>query len=154
MIGDKLGIDAKRLNYVAYSGGGPAVAAIIGNHVKAGISNWSEFAQHVESGKMRALGLSSEARLNGVNVPTLREGGIDVVLYNWRAVFAPPGIPESHVGELEALIDAMARSSEWERETTQRGWERIYLPRKDFVAFLNQETKSVEGVLKRLGLAG
>jgi len=154
MLADKLGVDTARINYVAYSGGGPAVAAIIGGHVKAGISNWSEFAAHVESGKMRALGLSSDERLKGVNVPTMREGGADVVLYNWRALFAPPGIPDDHRAELEALIEELAKSKEWQAETDQREWQRIYMPRSQFVTFLEQETKSVEAVLKRLGLAG
>ena len=90
----------------------------------------------------------------GVEVPTLREGGIDAVLYNWRGVWAPPGIPDGHRAELEALIDGMARSPAWEREAEQRGWLRLYLPRTDFAAFLEAEARSVEGVLKRLGLAG
>lgn len=154
MMAVKLDIDPTRINYVAYSGGGPAVAAIIGGHVKAGISNWSEFASHVESGKMRALGLSSDARLKGVNVPTMREGGLDVVLYNWRALFAPPGIPDDHRAELEALIEAMVKSPEWIAETDKREWERIYLPRSEFVPFLEKETASIADILKRLGLAG
>ncbi len=154
MMGDKLGIEPSKLNYVAYSGGGPAVAAIVGNHVRAGISNWSEFAPHVQAGKMRALALSSDARLDGVNVPTMREAGIDVVLYNWRAVFAPPGIPDDHRTELEALVESLAKSPEWEKETSLREWQRIYMPRTEFVSFLEKETKSVETILKRLGLAG
>jgi putative tricarboxylic transport membrane protein len=154
MIGDKLGIEPSKLNYVAYSGGGPAVAAISGNHVKAGISNWSEFAPHVAAGKMRALGFSADERIAGVNVPTLREGGIDAVLYNWRAVFAPPGIPDDHRTELEALIEAMAKSPEWAKEAADRDWQRIYQPRAEFAAFLEKETKSIETILKRLGLAG
>ena len=154
MMADKLGIDPGRINYVAYSGGGPAVAAIIGGHVKAGISNWSEFASHVESGKMRALGLSSDDRLKGVNVPTMREAGVDVVLYNWRALFAPPGIPDDHRAELEALIDGMVKSPEWVAETDKREWQRIYLPRREFVPFLEKETTSIGEILKRLGLAG
>jgi len=154
MLADRLGVDTSRINYVAYSGGGPAVAAIIGSHVKAGISNWSEFASHIESGKMRALGLSSEERLNGVNVPTMREAGVDVVLYNWRAVFAPPGIPDDHRAELEALIEELVKSKEWIAETDQREWQRIYMPRGEFASFLEQETKAVGEILKRLGLAG
>ena len=103
---------------------------------------------------MRALGLSAEERLAGVNVPTMREGGIDVVLYNWRAVFAPPGIPDDHRAELEAFIEAMAQSPEWAKEAADRDWQRIYLPRAAFAPFLEAEIKSIESILKRLGLAG
>lgn len=153
MIGEALGVEASRLSYVAFSGGGPAVTAILGSQVKAGISNWSEFAQHVEAGRMRAVGISSEARMPGVNVPTLREGGIDAVLYNWRGVWAPPGIPDAHRAELEALIQAMASSTAWANEAEARAWSLLYLPRVAFGEFLEAETRAVEAVLRRLGLA-
>jgi putative tricarboxylic transport membrane protein len=154
MIAEALGIEPAAVSYVAFAGGGPAVTAIIGSQVRAGISNWSEFAQHIESGRMRAIGLSAESRLPGVDVPTLREGGIDAVLYNWRGVWAPPAIPEAHRDELAALMEAMATSSAWQREAAQRGWQRLYQPRAAFAAFLEAEARAVEAVLKRLGLAG
>jgi putative tricarboxylic transport membrane protein len=154
MIAEALGIEPAAVSYVAFAGGGPAVTAIIGSQVRAGISNWSEFAQHIESGRMRAIGLSAESRLPDVDVPTLREGGIDAVLYNWRGVWAPPAIPEAHRDELAALMEAMATSSAWQREAAQRGWQRLYQPRAAFAAFLEAEARAVEAVLKRLGLAG
>ena len=47
-----------KINYVPFKGGGEAVAAIIGGHVTAGVSGIGEFAEHVKSGKMRALAQS------------------------------------------------------------------------------------------------
>ena len=154
LIGGALGIPAGQLSYVAFSGGGPAVTAILGNQVRAGISNWSEFQPHIESGRMRAVALSGTARLPGVEVPTMREGGVDAVLYNWRGVWTPPGIPDDHRAQLGALVDDMARSEAWKREAATRGWQELYLPRAEFTDFLRTETASVEGVLKQLGLAG
>ena len=154
MIGAALGVEATRLSYVAFNSGGPAVTAIIGSQVKAGISNWSEFSQHVESGRMRAIGLSSEERIPGVAVPTLRDSGIDAVLYNWRGIWAPPGIPDAHRAELEAMVQAMAASEAWQREAQARGWTPLYQPRAAFAEFLETEGRSMEAILKRLGLAG
>ncbi|MBL8513938.1 MAG: tripartite tricarboxylate transporter substrate binding protein, partial [Betaproteobacteria bacterium] len=57
MIAKASGVEAGKVNYVPFKGGGEAVAAIIGGHVAAGISGVSEFAQHIASGKMRALGV-------------------------------------------------------------------------------------------------
>jgi putative tricarboxylic transport membrane protein len=88
-----------------------------------------------------------------VDVPTLREGGIDAVLYNWNAVFAPPGLDDAQRARLEAMVDAMARSRAWEREAARRHWRLLYLPRREFDAFLRTETRSIESVLARLGLA-
>lgn len=142
------------MSYVAFAGGGPAVTATIGNQVKAGISNWSEFAPRVEGGRMRAIGPSGEARLPGMEVPTLREGGIDAVLHNWRGVWAPPGISDGRRAEFHPLADGMARSAAWEREAGQCGWQRLHLQRTGFAASLKTEGRPVESVLKRLGLAG
>ena len=153
MIGQALGIDVFALTYMPFSGGGPAGAAVLAGRAQAGISNWSEFAPHIEAGRMRALALSGEARHVGADVPTLREGGIDAVLYNWNAVFAPPGLDEAQRARLEAMVEAMARSPAWEREAARRRWRLLYLPRQEFEAFLRTETRSIKDTLARLGLA-
>ena len=101
---------------------------------------------------MRALALSADARYVGVDVPTLREGGIDVTLSNWNGIFAPPGLDSQQRGDLERMIDVMVRSAVWEREATQNRWQLRYLPRAEFETFLKTEIKSVEKTLERLGL--
>ena len=152
MVARELGVDAFNLAYLPFSGGGPAAEAVLDGRARAGISNWSEFAPHIEAGRMRPLALSGDARLVGVDVPTLREGGLDVVLHNWNGVFAPPGIEERHRARLDALVEAMARSPAWEREAAQRRWRLLYLPRREFEPFLRTEMRSVEATLARLGL--
>lgn len=89
MIGKAVGVPAAKLSYVAFAGGGPAQAALLGGHVAAGISGWGEFSEQVKAGKLRALGISADARQPGIDIPTLKEQGIDVELFNWRGVFAP-----------------------------------------------------------------
>ena len=54
-----------------------------------GGSGYSEFAG-ISAGKMRAIAVTSDTRLKGVDVPTLKELGINVVIGNWRGVTAPP----------------------------------------------------------------
>src|SRR3712207_5091163 len=61
-IGQALGIAVFALTYMQFSGGGPAGAAVLAGRAQAGISNWGEFAPHIEAGGMRALALSGEAR--------------------------------------------------------------------------------------------
>ncbi len=69
------GVDPRRTNYIAFSGGGEAVTALIGGQVTAGISGYSEFAQHIESGRLRAIGISAPRRLAGLDVPSLDRAG-------------------------------------------------------------------------------
>ena len=91
MIAQASGVEPAKVNYIAYAGGGEAQAAIMGGHVAAGISGFGEFAAQIKSGKLRALGISADKRVPGIDIPTLKEQGVDVEMVNWRAVFAAPG---------------------------------------------------------------
>jgi putative tricarboxylic transport membrane protein len=78
LIAEAAGVDPRRVNYVAFSGGGEAVAALLGGHVAAGISGYSEFAPHLQSGRLRAIAISAASRPPGIDVATIREAGLNV----------------------------------------------------------------------------
>lgn len=146
------GADVTKLNYVPFSGGGEALAAMLGGRVTAGISGYGEFEGQIKAGKLRALGLSSAGRLAGVDVPTLREQGLDVELVNWRAVMAAPGITADQRRDLTAMVEAMVKSAEWAEVLKARGWEDAYLAGEPFAAFLRDEQARVGDILKSIGL--
>ncbi len=101
LIAKAAGVDPTKVNYIAHSGGGEALSAILGGHVTAGISGYEEFAPQIAAGKLRGLAISSDERLPGIDVPTLKEQGIDVSLVNWRGVFASSQCPrQGHEGAL------------------------------------------------------
>jgi putative tricarboxylic transport membrane protein len=152
LVAEAVGVPGGKVNYVAYAGGGEAVAALLGAQVAAGISGWGEFAQHIESGKLRALALSSPARLPGINAPTLKEQGINVESGNWRGVVAPEGIGAS---DRKALLDAMDRlvkSASWKDVLKKNNWEDAYLAGDAFAAYLKAENDRVSKVLQSAGL--
>ena len=153
MIAQAVGVDPRKTSYVAYAGGGPANAAIIGNQVTAGVSGWGEFSEQVKAGRMRVLAVSSDKRIDGVDAPTLKETGVNVELFNWRGVFAPPGIPDTHKQQLIGLIDRMYKSPAWQEEMNKRDWTGIYLAGDAYGAYIQQEMTRIEGILKSLGLA-
>ena len=75
MIAREVGVDPAKINYVAFRGGGEAIAAILGGNVTVGGSGYSEFAEYITTGKMRAIAVTSETRLKGIDVPTMKEQG-------------------------------------------------------------------------------
>ena len=153
MIGKAVGVVPNKLSYVAYAGGGPAQAAILGGHVAAGISGYGEFAEQIKAGKLRALAISAGARQPGIDAPTLKEQGIDVELFNWRGVFAPPSVTGEQREALIALIEKMATSAKWQEEVKKRDWTPILLTGDAYGKFLAEETVRIEAILKDLGLA-
>jgi putative tricarboxylic transport membrane protein len=146
------GADASKINYVPFSGGGESLAAIMGGKVTAGISGYGEYEGQIKAGKLRAIGVTSPERMAGVDVPTFKEQGIDLVLANWRSVVAPPGITDAQKKALVDTIEKMVKSESWKTVLKQKGWDDAYLAGDDFAAFLKQEQTRVAAVLKSVGL--
>lgn len=146
-----VGRQARDAAFVAFPGGGPAQAAILGGQVKAGISGWSEFSEQIRAGRVRALATTGERRLDP-NVPTLRESGIDVVATNWRGVFAAPGVNAAQRQALVDLMTAVHASEAWKRILADRGWEDAFQTGAEFERFLERDRSDTETVLRDLGL--
>jgi putative tricarboxylic transport membrane protein len=138
---------------VAFAGGGPATAAILGNQVAAGISGYSEFEEHIKSGKMIALASSGSVRIPGTNVPTMTELGLNVNMANWRGVFAPPGISDAQRKALVDFVTAVVKSDAWKTELTTRKWTDVFLADADFRKQVTEDITATETVMKELGLA-
>jgi putative tricarboxylic transport membrane protein len=152
LIGKEQGIQATRLNYVPYSGGGEALAAILGGHVTAGVSGYSEWVSQIQSGQLRVLAVSSEQRIAGLNFPTLKEQKVNVALANWRGVVAPSGIRANDRKALIAAIEKMAKSSAWKKILETRTWNDYLLSGDAFAKFVTEENKRIAAILTEIGL--
>ncbi len=151
-IAQAAGVDPKQVNYIAFSGGGDSLAAIVGGQVTAGVGGFSELIEQVKAGNLRALGLSSEARLPGVDIPTLKEQGIDVTLSNWRGIAAPPGLSPEQTKAYLTLIDKVVKSKTWDEHLKKNKWESAYLAGDAFRKYIETETVRTTEVLGKLGL--
>ena len=152
LVAKAAGGDVTKLNYVAFSGGGEALAAILGGHVVAGISGYSEWAGQIASGELRVLGLSAAEKQAGIDVPTLKEQGVDVVLANWRAVVAPPGLDDASKAALLAAVDSTVKSDAWKKVLADKKWTDLYLAGDDFAKLIEAENTSTTEILKGVGL--
>jgi putative tricarboxylic transport membrane protein len=152
LVAKAAGGDASKLNYVPFSGGGEALAEMLGGRVTAGVSGYNEFESQIKAGKLRALGMSTSKRMAGVDVPTIKEQGLDVELVNWRGIVAPPGITPAQKAALSAAITKALKSDEWAKVMKARGWDDAYLGADEFAAFLKADQVRVKDVLTQIGL--
>jgi putative tricarboxylic transport membrane protein len=146
------GADPTKINYIPFSGGGEALAAILGGKVTAGISGYGEFESQIKSGKLRLIGLTSPTKTPNVDVPSIKEQGIDLEIANWRAVVAPPGLTPEQTKTLTETVDKLAKSKEWQEILKAKGWDDAYMSGEAFAKYLaNEQTKTKE-VLTSVGL--
>jgi putative tricarboxylic transport membrane protein len=152
LIAKASGVDPTKVNYIAFSGGGEALAAILGNQVTVGISGYGEFAEQVKAGTLRVIGISSDERVPGIDAPTYKEGGVDVSIQNWRMVAAAPGITDEQKAAIIADIEKMVNSATWQKTLTDKGWANTYLAGDAFAEQLKKDTEATAGILKDIGL--
>ena len=152
LVAKAVGADPTQVNYIAYSGGGEALAAVLGGQVTVGISGYSEFSAQVEAGELRLLAVSTDERVDGVDAPTLKEAGVDVAVQNWRMVAAAPGITDEQKAAINADIEKMVNSATWQATLETKGWVNTYLAGDDFTAQLAADTEATEAILKDIGL--
>lgn len=151
-IAKDAGVDPTKINYVPFQGGGEASAAILGGHVTVGTSGWNEMAQFVKSGKMRALAVTSAAKLPGESVASLKEQGINVEIGNWRGVYGAPGItPEQRKALTDAVIAATKQKS-WNDSLAANDWFAALLTGDEFSKFVDAEHKRIEESMRAVGL--
>jgi putative tricarboxylic transport membrane protein len=150
LIAKATGVDAAKVNYVPFKGGGEAIAAIVGGHVTAGVSGIGEFSEQIKGGRMRALAVSSPSRVEGFH--TLKEQGIDVDLANWRGIFGAPGITTAQRDALIKIVHGATESASWKTTVEKLGWSPIYLAGDPFKKYLDEDTKRVATIIDSLGI--
>ena len=166
LIAQAVGVDPTQINYIGYSGGGEALAAILAGDVEVGVSGIGEWQDQIAAGDLRALAISAGApSVQGTPsaapaatpatapiAPTLQEQGVDVVLANWRGLMAGPNLPDDRRACAVALMEEMHASPAWAAVLAKYGWQDYFLAGDEFGAFLAEEQARIEGILAEIGI--
>jgi tripartite-type tricarboxylate transporter receptor subunit TctC len=127
--------------HVPYKGGGPALNDVIGGQVPLFFGNLASTLQHVQSGKLRALAVTSDKRSPILpDVPTLSESGLKgTEVYEWNAVFAPANTPEPVMRRLAAAFQQALDAPEVKARVAQLGGELQKSSPEQARAFIEQQ---------------
>jgi putative tricarboxylic transport membrane protein len=152
MLAREVGVDAAKINYVPFRGGGEATAAILGGNVTVGGSGYSEFQPYIESGKMRAIAVTSGARLKGINVPTMKELGYNVEIGNWRGVYGAPGTTPAQQKALVDMIVKATKTKSWAEAMVKNNWTPALLTGAEFADFVDREFAGLRATMVKAGM--
>jgi putative tricarboxylic transport membrane protein len=152
MLAREVGVDPAKINYVAFRGGGEATAAILGGNVTVGGSGYSEFSEYITTGKMKAIAVTAAARLKGIDVPTMKEQGYNVVIGNWRGVYGAPGITAEQRKALTEMVVKATKSKAWAESLEKNGWTPALMTGPEFDAFVDNEFAALRAVMVKSGM--
>ena len=152
MLAREAGVDPSKINYVAFRGGGEATAAILGGNVTVGGSGMSEFSEYIKTGKMKGIAVTSETRLKGNDIPTMKEQGYNVVIGNWRGVYGAPGITPAQRKDLIDMIVKATTSATWQDALKKNDWTPALLTGAEFEKFVDDEFASLRATMVKSGM--
>lgn len=141
--------------HVPYKGGGPALNDVIGGQVPLFFGNLASTLQHVQSGKLKALAVTSAKRSPILpDVPTLAESGLKgAEIYEWNAVFAPANTPEAVVNKLAAAFQQALESPEVKARVAQLGGDIQKGSPDQAKKFIEQQISLWTRIIKERGIS-
>ncbi len=138
-IAQAIGVPLDQVTFLGRIARRRVPTTVIEGRAAVGLSGYSEFATSLADKQLRILAVAAPRRLPGIDAPTLRESGIDVVMMNWRGVFAAPGVTAVKQDRLSAMVGRMARSERWQGLLRDNHWTDNYQDGMAFGQFIDRE---------------
>ena len=149
MLAQSAGI---KLLHVPFTGGGPAVVALLGGTVDAISTGPSTVIPQVKAGKLRVLAAWGDKRLASLpDVATLKESGFDVVFFQWSALFAPAGTPEPVIAKLREAANVAAADPKFVGALATVDTPVQYLDAPEMRRFWEADAKKLADAVERVG---
>jgi tripartite-type tricarboxylate transporter receptor subunit TctC len=145
-----------KLTHVPYRGAGPAITDLLAGQVQVMFNHPSVVAAHLESGKLRALGVSSDTRFAQLpNIPTFTEQGYSRLLATeWLGLLAPAGTPEPIVQKLNSAVNRAMQTPDARASLQKLSVETKAVTPEEFKTFMAAETRKWAQVVTDANIKG
>jgi tripartite-type tricarboxylate transporter receptor subunit TctC len=142
-----------KMNHIPYKGTAPALQDLIGGQIQVMIDTPSSMMPHVRGGKIKALGMASEKRVQAApEIPTLIESGVNVTGGTWVGWLAPAGTPKAAVDKLGSEIQTIGKRQDIRDRLIQMGIDPVAGSPAQFDQFLREEVAKWGKVIKQAGV--
>lgn len=137
--------------HVPYKGGAPAISDLLAGQVDVSFQNINAVLQHVRTGKLKALAVTSDKRSAVLpNVPTMAEAGVkDVEVYSWQGVAAPRGLPADVKTRLHGALVSALNDPKMRQKLAENGFEVVANTPEQFNQFEAQELQRWKNVIEK-----
>lgn len=152
LIAKGLGADTRQVDYTGYLSSHEAVTALLSGKAAAAAGSLADLRECIGKGRVRALAVSTAARVPDLDVPTLLESGVRVDFADWSAAFGPENMPDTSRESAVRMCEDVTGSPGWRAACRAAGWVSIPLGGDDFAQWLGSEVERTRAVLRDLGL--
>lgn len=146
------GFNPRQVRYVPFDGGAKAMASLLSGETQMLSTGFGEALELAKSGQVRILAITAPDRLKvAPNIPTLKEMGNPTVFANWRGFFAAPNTSKQKAKDLAKLLADMQQTPSWSTTRDRYGWIDNYKANEDFIAYLDDQEKTMRELMQSLG---
>lgn len=141
------------MTHIPYKGGAPAITDLLGGQVDLFFAGLPPALPHINSGKLRALGVTTQKRSPLLaNVPTISESGfIGFNIENWQGIFVPAKTNSKIINQLSRDIERVISDKSFDETLSAQGASPYFLKPKDFAVFVQSETQKYGKLVKESG---
>jgi putative tricarboxylic transport membrane protein len=154
MLARAAGIDPRAVKTVVYSSGGQGMTAALGGHVDVWVGTAGGTLPHIEAGRIRVLGVSSEERQKGLLAvaPIFREQGVDATYYAWRGFLAPAKLSPAQIAFWDQAFAKVIEDRSWKDVLEANAWSEDFRGSAETRKHLDAEYQLLAKMLAELGL--
>lgn len=144
--------DARAIRYVGLDNGADAITQTIGGFTQAMTGDISEIGGFIRSGDVRALAVLAPERVEGYDIPTAVEQGIDLVAMNWRGLYVPHDISDEQFNTWADALRTVADSAQWQQVMAENGLAPYTLVGAEFQAWVDANIAESQEILRAIGI--
>lgn len=142
------------LTSVAYRGGAPLLADVLGGQIPVSISVLGEVMPHIKSGKLRGLAVASGQRSPFLpDIPTLTQQGYNIAVQEWLGWFVPARTPMETVQKLNALVREGLQSPDYVAALAANGLQPVSQSPEDFARLVRADLQRWTPIVKASGFS-
>ena len=155
LLAREVGVDPRKMRYVAFEGGGEPVTALLGNHIQAVSGDLSEMVPYLQGDKIRVLAVYAEQRLPGqlADIPTAKEQGYSLVWPIIRGFYVGPKVSDEEYQWWIDTFQKMMATEEFKQQRDLRGLFEFNMTGKELDAYVKNQVAQYREQAKVFGLA-